>query len=34
VLTGNSTIGFIFDVALVALLLHPTSREHQRLWYK
>ena len=34
VLTGNSTIGFIFDVALVALLLHPTSREHQRVWYK
>ena len=24
VITGGSTIGFIFDVALVALLLHPT----------
>jgi hypothetical protein len=33
-LTGGSAISFIFDVALVALLLHPMSREHQRLWYK
>jgi len=33
-LTGGSVIGFIFDVALVVLLLHPMSREHQRLWYK
>ncbi len=33
-LTGGSAIAFIFDVALVVLLLHPTSREHQRLWYK
>jgi hypothetical protein len=33
-ITGGSTIGFIFDVALVVLLLHPTSREHQRVWYK
>lgn len=32
-ITGNSLIGFIFDVALCALLLHPQSREHQRLWY-
>jgi hypothetical protein len=31
--TGNDTIGFIFEVALCALLLHPQSREHQRLWY-
>lgn len=34
VLTGRSTIGFIFDVALIVLLLHPMSREHQRVWYK
>jgi hypothetical protein len=33
-LTGGSTISFIFNVALVALLLHPISREHQRVWYK
>jgi len=31
--TGNDTIGFIFETALCALLLHPQSREHQRLWY-
>jgi hypothetical protein len=23
-----------FDVALVALLLHTQSREHQRIWYR
>jgi hypothetical protein len=32
-ITGNDTIGFIFEAALCALLLHPQSREHQRLWY-
>ena len=32
-ITGNDTIGFIFEVALCALLLHPNSREHQRLWF-
>jgi len=32
-ITGNDTIGFIFEVALCGLLLHPQSREHQRLWY-
>jgi len=31
--TGNDTIGFIFEAALCALLFHPQSREHQRLWY-
>jgi len=31
--TGNDTIGFIFEAALCALVLHPQSREHQRLWY-
>jgi len=33
-LTGNDTIGFIFEVALCALLLHPQSRNHQRIWFK
>ncbi|MGD9704323.1 MAG: hypothetical protein AB7Q42_21610 [Acidimicrobiia bacterium] len=33
-LTGNNTIGFIFEVALCALLLHPQSRSHQRIWFK
>lgn len=32
-ITGNNFIGFLFDVALCGLLLHPQSREHQRLWY-
>ena len=33
-ITGGNILSFIFEVALVALLLHPTSREHQRVWYK
>jgi hypothetical protein len=27
-------LGMLFDVALVALLLHPQSREYQRIWFK
>jgi hypothetical protein len=27
-------IGLLFEIALVALLLHPQSREHERLWFK
>ena len=27
-------INLIFDGALVALLLHPQSREYQRIWFK
>jgi hypothetical protein len=23
-----------FDIALIALLLHPTSREYQKIWFK
>ena len=26
-------IGLMFDIALVALLLHPQSREYQRIWF-
>lgn len=26
-------ITLLFDVALFALLLHPQSREHQRIWF-
>jgi hypothetical protein len=33
-LTGGNTVSLIFDVALCALLLHPQSREHQRVWYR
>ena len=32
--TGGDTIGFIFEAALCAILLHPQSREHQRLWFR
>jgi hypothetical protein len=32
-LFGASFLSFAFDVALLALLLHPQSREHQRIWY-
>jgi hypothetical protein len=27
-------IGLLFEIALVALLLHPQSREHERMWFK
>ncbi|MDP9404246.1 MAG: hypothetical protein M3P85_13175 [Actinomycetota bacterium] len=27
-------ISLMFDIALVALLLHPQSREYQRIWFK
>lgn len=30
---GGSLLTIIFDAALVALLLHRQSREHQRIWY-
>lgn len=33
-ITGRNAISFLFDAALCALLLHPQSREHQRLWYR
>ncbi|MFM8563980.1 MAG: hypothetical protein ACKOCE_08880 [Acidimicrobiia bacterium] len=33
-ISGGNTISLIFDVALCALLLHPQSREHQRVWYR
>lgn len=33
-ISGNNTLSLIFEVALCALLLHPHSREHQRVWYR
>jgi hypothetical protein len=27
-------ISFVFDVALVLLLVHPMSRDYQRIWFK
>ena len=34
VLTSLALINFMFDAALVALLLHPMSRDYQRIWFK
>lgn len=34
VITQSDTIGFVFEVALVALLLHPLSRRHERTWLR
>jgi hypothetical protein len=27
-------LSFVFDVALVVLLVHPMSRDYQRIWFK
>jgi hypothetical protein len=27
-------LNFLFDAALVALLLHPMSRDYQRIWFR
>ena len=34
VFTSTLLISLLFDGALVALLLHPMSREYQRIWFK
>ena len=31
---GGSLINSAFDIAVLALLLHTQSREHQRIWYR
>jgi hypothetical protein len=31
---ATNIITLMFEVALVALLLHPQSREYQRIWFK
>jgi len=33
-LLGASIVNLMFEVALVALLLHPQSRDYQRIWFK
>jgi hypothetical protein len=30
---GQSLVTLAFDVALAALLLHPQSRDYQRIWF-
>ena len=32
-ISGGSTLSLIFEVALCALVLHPQSRNHQKIWY-
>ncbi len=32
--TFNGLISVLFDGALVALLLHPMSRDYQRIWFR
>jgi hypothetical protein len=34
VVTGRDTLSFLFEIALVALVLHPQSREHVRRWMR
>ncbi|MGH9179235.1 MAG: hypothetical protein ACRD0N_11875 [Acidimicrobiales bacterium] len=31
---STNLIGLMFEIALVALLLHPQSRDYQRIWFK
>ena len=33
-LIGGDMINFLFEVALVALLVHPQSRDYERIWFK
>ena len=30
----EDVIGLIFEIALIAALVHPQSREYQRIWFK
>lgn len=32
-LLGYSLINLMFEIALIALLLHPQSRDYQRIWF-
>jgi hypothetical protein len=32
--SGMDIITLMFQIALVALLLHPQSRDYQRIWFK
>ncbi len=31
---GTDLLSLMFEIALVALLLHPQSRDYQRIWFK
>ena len=32
--SGANILSLMFEIALVALLLHPQSRDYQRIWFK
>ena len=34
VLSSSYVIGYLFDIALVAALAHPHSREYQKIWFE
>lgn len=34
VLLGGSFINFMFEAALVALIIHPKSRDHAKVWFR
>jgi hypothetical protein len=31
---GTDILSLMFEIALVALLIHPQSRDYQRIWFK
>jgi hypothetical protein len=33
-LLSGGTLNLLFEIALIALLLHPMSRDYQRIWFK
>ncbi|HEX7276769.1 MAG TPA: hypothetical protein VF244_05285 [Acidimicrobiales bacterium] len=33
-LRGAGLISLMFEIALIALLMHPQSRDYQRIWFK
>ena len=34
ILSFNGIIALMFDIALIALLVHPQSREYQKIWFR
>lgn len=33
-LEGTGLLNLMFEIALIALLVHPQSRDYQRIWFK
>jgi len=33
-IAGTQILNLLFEVALIALLVHPQSRDYQRIWFK